>query len=379
MSCVDFRQRNMPQCPSRRDFLGLSAAALAGLPSIARAALTPDLPSLKQLARAKGLAYGSESDIALAQAPPQYTSLFMSQCELMASLTPWSRVSSPAAEASVWEDPNISFALKTGLKLTGGHLLWYESLPRWFLAIDDRQKARDAAFAHIRATTARYAGQVFSWNVVNEALSPRDGRPDGLRLSALLDHLGADFFDGAFRAARGADPEALLVYNDYNMEMDLADHQAKRRALLRLLEKFKRDATPIDAVGLQSHLKLDGSRFDAKLYRAFLKDIASMGYKILITELDVLDVGAPSAIAARDQAVADMYTRFLDAALDEPMVRAVVTWGLSDRYTWLTPDSEPIFARNDGLPTRPLPFDDALRPKPAFHALVNAFKNARAR
>ncbi|MFZ1989503.1 MAG: endo-1,4-beta-xylanase [Alphaproteobacteria bacterium] len=369
----------MPPWPSRRAFLGLSAAAFAGLPAIARAALAPELPSLKQLARAKGLVYGSDSDVAVANEPPQYASLFLSQCELIAPIMSWSYVSSPTSEEIVREDPNVSFALKTGLKLTGGHFLWYASLPRWFLAINDRKTAMDAALEHIRRMAANYAGHVFSWNVVNEALNPRDGRPDGLRLGALLDRLGTGFFDAAFRVARAADPHALLAYNDYDMEMDRTDHEAKRRALLRLLEQFKRDSTPIDAVGLQSHLKLDGSRFDAKLYRAFLKDIASMGYKILITELDVLDTKAPSGIAARDQAVADMYARFLDPALDEPMVRAVITWGLSDRYTWLTPDSAPIFARADGLPTRPLPFDGDFRPKPAFQALANAFKNAPSR
>lgn len=369
----------MPSRVSRRAFLGLSAATLAGLPAIARAALSPELPSLKQLARAKGLIFGSDSDVTVADQPPQYAALFLSQCELMAPIMTWNYVSSPDREEIIREDPNVSFAIKNGLKLTGSHFLWYQSLPPWFLAIKDRREAREAALTHIRTMGARYAGQVFSWNVVNEALNPLDGRPDGLRVGPFLEHLGPGIFDAAFRAARAADPHALLAYNDYNMEMDRADHDARRRALLRLLERLRRNGTPIDAVGLQSHLKLDGSRFDANVYRAFLKDIASMGYKILITELDVLDTNAPSAIGPRDEAVGDMYSRFLNVALDEPAVRAVVTWGLCDRYTWLTPASEPSFARADGLPTRPLPFDDALQPKPAFHALVNAFKSAPAR
>ncbi|MEI9983981.1 MAG: endo-1,4-beta-xylanase [Aliidongia sp.] len=214
---------------------------------------------------------------------------------------------------------------------------------------------------------------------MNEALQIRDGRPDGLRTTPLLAKLGPDFFDIAYRAARSGDPDAFLVYNDYGLEMDRPDQERKRGALLRLLDRFAEDGTPIDAVGLQSHLALDGSRFDEKIYRDFLHELASRNLKIIITELDALDTAAPGDHAARDQAVADMYARFLSVALDERAVMAVVSWGLSDRYTWLTPDKDPRFARKDGLPGRPLPFDDAFAPKLAFDAIRTAFEHAPQR
>jgi len=132
-------------------------------------------------------------------------------------------------------------------------------------------------------------------------------------------------------------------------------------------------------VGLQSHLVIDGGRFDEKLYRGFLHELASRNLKIIISELDVLDKTATGDFAARDQAVADFYARFLAVALDETAVMAVVTWGLSDRFTWLTPDREPSFARPDGKPARPLPFDDAFAPKPAFNAIRTAFEHAPVR
>jgi endo-1,4-beta-xylanase len=55
------------------------------------------------------------------------------------------------------------------------------------------------------------------------------------------------------------------------------------------------------------------------------------GLKILVTELDVLDDGLPRASAPRDRAVADIYRRYLDVALANPHVAAVITFGLSDR------------------------------------------------
>jgi endo-1,4-beta-xylanase len=74
-----------------------------------------------------------------------------------------------------------------------------------------------------------------------------------------------------------------------------------------------------------------------------------------------------------------MYRRFLGATLSEPAVIGVVTWGLSDRYSWLRSRRTPRFARADGQPTRPLPFDEELRPKPAFTAILEAFQTAPAR
>jgi endo-1,4-beta-xylanase len=37
----------------------------------------------------------------------------------------------------------------------------------------------------------------------------------------------------------------------------------------------------------------------------------------------------------------------------------VATWGITDRYTWISGN----FKRKDGLPNRPLPFDESYRPK----------------
>ena len=44
------------------------------------------------------------------------------------------------------------------------------------------------------------------------------------------------------------------------------------------------------------------------------------------------DDGGPSDIAARDQAVADASRRFLEVVLDNSATKAVLTWGLSDRF-----------------------------------------------
>jgi len=105
-----------------------------------------------------------------------------------------------------------------------------------------------------------------------------------------------------------------------------------------------------------------------------------MGLAIHITELDVDDDQAPGLFMARDQLVADEYARFLEAVLTEPAVNVVMTWGMSDRYTWLNGEPDAPKRRGlDGQSFRPLPFDRELRPKPAATALARALTQAAAR
>ena len=270
------------------------------------------------------------------------------------------------------------FARAHGMRLTGAHLLWHLRSPDWLPALGDAD-LQAAVDRHIVRMTGRYAGQAWSWNVVNEAIDTRGGDANGIRTDLYASRLGPDWMARAFRTARAADARTLLLYNDAQFETADALSAARRDALLRLLDRLQRAGAPIDGVGTQSHLRLDGAVFDPAVFRRFLRDIANRGLVIVITEMDVFDYAAGPDIAARDAAVAARYRAFLDVALDEAAVKAVVLWGLSDRYTWITPDRPGPYARPDRLPARPLPFDDQFRPKPAFQAVVEALRGAPGR
>jgi endo-1,4-beta-xylanase len=108
--------------------------------------------------------------------------------------------------------------------------------------------------------------------------------------------------------------------------------------------------------------------------------VAGLGLTIQITELDVTDESAPADPAIRDRLVADTYSRFLDAALDEAAVKMVVTWGLSDRHSWIVRrETHESKWRSDRAPSRPLPFDSDLQPKAAFDAMARSFAQAPQR
>jgi endo-1,4-beta-xylanase len=65
----------------------------------------------------------------------------------------------------------------------------------------------------------------------------------------------------------------------------------------------------------------------------------------------------------------------LETELKETNVIAVLTWGLSDKYSWITK----FKPREDALAVRPLPFDQSMTAKPAFTALADAFDAAPIR
>ncbi len=355
-----------------------AAVMLAGAELLAAPFVRAEVAGLSQLAAAAGLHFGSASDTPIGTAPAAYAAAFGEHCAMLAPNMGWHRVAPrPGCTAPVWEDPNVGFARQHGMPLTGAHLLWHKALPGYFTEAEPAAAAR-LVHAHVQMMARHYAGRVFSWNVVNEAIDTEAGE-DGLRRSPLLAKLGPGYIADAFHSAHDAQPHALLAYNDTQFEMDTRNHEARRTALLRLLDRLARDGAPIGAVGLQTHLRLDGSRFEAGRYRRFLSDIAGRGLRILITEMDVFDIGIAGSVAERDGAVAALYRDVLAVILDEPAVASVVTWGLSDRYTWLTPETDPRYVRADGLPARPLPLDEDFQPKPAFAAIASAFRTARPR
>lgn len=226
--------------------------------------------------------------------------------------------------------------------------------------------------AHIETVCGHYAGQLQAWDVVNEVVDPRASH--GLRETPWLRLLGPGYIASAFRAARAADPAAVLFLNDYGLEADGPATDAKRLLVLALLQRLLDAGAPVQGLGLQSHLVV-GDRFDS--LTGFLEKVRGLGLRVAVTELDVSDVRVPGQpVAERDAAVATTYATFLQKALAVPgLVSEILTWGLTDATSWL----QGYRPRPDGLPTRPLPLDDALARKPAWAAIRASLKDADAR
>lgn len=364
-------------------------AAAGGLiggtaPAIARASLGGERRApLWKIARRRGVVYGS-STATWQLSDAEYRRLFAREAGILFTEDDllWYRLR-PTPESDLdfsYADRIIGFAERQQMLVFGAHLVWDQGFGEGWTDDDvwglSERAARRLLFGTAKRVVTRYRGRVAAWSVVNEAISPEGVQ--GLRTDVpWYETIGPSYVAESFRIAHAADPDACLVLNEFGYETvnQYGDRPVdKQRATLQVLDRLLDAKVPVHALGVQAHLLAHdfAERFHARTYRQFLSEVADRGLKILITELDVLDKGLPADRAIRDRGVADAYRRYLDATLDEPAVGAVMTFGLSDRYTWLEED----YPRKDGAPRRPLPFDSQLRPKPAYDALAHSLRNA---
>lgn len=335
--------------------------------------------SLKQRAAAKGIIYGAAGNYRALTQDTEYAQVFAENCGILVpeNELKWEALRpSPDRFDFTRSDWLAQFAKQNGMLFRGHTLVWDQSNPKWLNDIT-AQNAEQVLVKHINKVVKHYAGRIHSWDVVNEAIaadwSKRDDRLHFTNQWFKL--LGKDYIDIAFKVAGAADPKTMLVYNDRYFEYDTPRDEAARVAVLKLLEWLKSRNAPVHALGIQAHLDGAETRFNQKKYRDFLSEVAGMGLKILITELDVEDKNLPADLEVRDRAVARAYEEYLSVALDERAVIAVLTWGMSDRYTWLTK----YRPRSDQLPVRVLPYGSDLRRKLAWNAIARAFDAAPKR
>jgi endo-1,4-beta-xylanase len=359
---------------------GLSLGAMAS-PLLAEDVSIIGHESLKAHAQAHGLLAGAAVDVRLLASDATYARVLSEQYSILApeNAMKWTALR-PAPDKYSFEgaDALVAFAESHKIKVRGHNFVWHEAIPDWFATTVTKENAKRFLVDHIMTVGGRYKGKMHSWDVVNEAVLPKDGRPDGLRKSPWMELLGPDYLDIAYRTARQADPHALLTYNEYGVEYDNEDEAARRATTLQLLRRLKAANVPLDAVGIQSHIKAGSAFTIGQGLRDYMASIRQMGLKIFVTEMDVNEDDLPyDDVAQRDHAIAETYRDYLGTVLAEPAVTAVLTWGVSDSHTWL--NSGPTHKKKQpNRPQRPLPFDGAYRPKEAFFAIRDSFDKRKS-
>jgi endo-1,4-beta-xylanase len=255
-------------------------------------------------------------------------------------------------------DAIVRFAAAHQMAVRGHNLVWYREVPSW---VTDhhwtRAQLEQILHDHIRTVVRHYRGKVAQWDVVNEAVD-KDGN---LRPSVWLDTIGPSYIDLAFRWAHEEDPNAKLYYNDYDIESP----GPKASAVTRLVEGMRARGVPIDGVGIQGH-EVASNPPSGHDFEAALRTYASMGLDVAVTELDVA-LKLPANEHER-QLQAAVYDHVLRACLAVSRCRTFVTWGFTDRSSWV-PGQDP------GLGDA-LPFDRDYRPKAALGALRTGLARA---
>jgi endo-1,4-beta-xylanase len=376
---------------TRREFAVQGSAAMAAMILSTRAgaqgAASAKAVSIRSAAASRGLLAGCAVAAWPLREDAGYKALVQAQAGIVVAESAFKfGPIHPGPQTYFFRDSDalVEFAEANGIKVRGHNFVWHRQLPDWFAGYVTPQNAEQVLVDHIERVGGRYAGKLHSWDVVNEAIQVSDGLPGGLRNSPwqkLLPGSGPvpAYIEIAYRTTRRVDPKALLVYNDYGIEGEDEGSAKKREAVLGLLRGMQQRGVPIDALGVQSHISAgpgkDGSHTYGAGLRNLIATVRGMGLKVLLTEMDVNDRALPAAIPARDAAVAEAYANYLKITLADPAVIALLTWGITDKYTWLNHED----SRADKLPERCLPFDADLQPVPAFKAEVDALRQAPER
>jgi endo-1,4-beta-xylanase len=367
---------------TRRTALKLLPGALgcATYPDMMRSAHAEAVNSaggLAALAAQRGLLFGSA--MTAREFAPAFASLFISETAIITAENEMKMAiirENKDATDFTRADALCNFALKQGKLLRGHTLVWNSWVPEWIKTLSKPEMERFLD-EHIELVVGRYEGRIHSWDVVNEAVGNEPFGPLTLRKGPFTDIVGPDYIARSFRRARAFDPKAKLILNETHTERDDAFGVSYRKRLLVLIDSLLDAGVPLDGIGLQGHIEPD-VKFIPESYAEFLQAIADRGLEIQITELDVNDESFPDDIEQRDIMVAEVYSRFLQAALANRNVKLVATWQMFDRASFYHRDWLEKFPSAERRP-RPLLFDLQLNKKPSYFAVAEAFKNMPSR
>jgi len=349
--------------PRRRHGLALlvllAGCGEAGSPAAPSPTPTPalDLEPLRAAARASGRRVGAAVQAGLLRAGPDYAAVAARHFDHVTAEfeMKWGPIErQPGQRSYEAADEIVAFAEAHGMGVKGHALVWHGDSPAWLEGLSIPE-LRIALEDHIRTTVGRYRGRVFAWDVVNEAIA--DGRP-GLRDTLFLRRLGPGYVAEAFRLAREADPDVLLVYNDYGGE----GLGRKSDDVYDLVRGLVEEGAPIGGVGLQMHLDAAGYPSAADI-ASNMRRLAALGLLVNVSEMDVRVARLPAE--GRLEAQRRVYHDVVAVCLAEPGCHAVTFWGFTDRHSWI----DSFFGPDD-----PLLFDESLRAKPAFFGVRDALE-----
>ena len=159
----------------------------------------------------------------------------------------------------------------------------------------------------------------------------------------------------------------------------------KSDTVFNLIKKYK--DCGIDGVGFQSHFDITYTDEFFEGIRSNIKRYAEIGIEVHITELDVLCMSQwweifnllfkdtilyyfeyeifpfkHQCTEAELERQAEIYGKYLQICLEEPNCTMFITWGFTNKYSWLKVANG-------------LPFDDEYNPTPAFDKMFDILSN----
>ncbi|MCL2718240.1 MAG: endo-1,4-beta-xylanase [Lachnospiraceae bacterium] len=304
----------------------------------------------------------------------------------------------------------IDFCLENDFTYIGHTLVWHSQSSAWLHGTVSEPLTRAEAKKRMEDYIKRVAGadgvrgNVYAWDVVNEAFLPgvgvysgdwrehlRTGETEGNEASpwyasyengAAEGESGADFIYDAFVFTRLADPDAILYYNDFNDEQ-----RGKSLAIAAMVKDLNQKWTEddrydnrllIEGIGLQAHYNTNIST--AMIETAILHYITeNPGVKLSVTELDITIAGTdqttpPTEEQYTQQALMyaelfEIYKKYAAGPANDSgnpkVIERVTLWGTNDGESWRS------FGQNGGTGGYPTLFNADYSAKEAFRAVID--------
>ena len=279
----------------------------------------------------------------------------------------------------------VDFGMKNNMHMLGHVLVWHSQIPNdLFKDKDGNEISKEALLKrmenHISPLVDKYKGKIDAWDVVNESITPEDK----WRKTGWIKIIGPEFMDRAFQLAHEANPNAHLLYNDYNM-----DNPKRREYVVEFIQHCKKNGIPIHGIGMQGHLNLDSP--DLTEFEKSIEAFAAEGMRVHVTELDVdvlpYDWGKTAEVSTNREyretlnpykdglpkEVEDKFTKYYENLFKlflkhRDKMERVTFWGTSDDQSWK--NNFPVRGRTN----YPLLFDRERKPKEAYFAVAGLKK-----
>ncbi len=335
---------------------------------------------LKDVAAAKGVCFGTAGEAAYNDEDSRFGDVLGREfCAITAENSmKWDAVrwNSDRSYDLAAADRVVALAKSKGVKVRGHALNWHSQNPSW---VQDAQWSRDEAIGvltdHIDTMVRHFGNDVYTWDVVNEAIDffgNRRGNNPWQRM------IGDDHYAISFRAARAANANARLCYNDdwndwrYDskaLKGGEGDTGAQGFTVDDTMIALKQQGVPVDCVGIQLHTQIDDPHdTDQEVADTMtmlgrrMDRLAAAGIEVDLTELDVR--GRTPLSDADRQRQDFIYRELIETCLAHSNCKNISVWGTSDKKSWI-----PAF--NPGYGDALL-FDGDYQPKGTYYAVRDA-------
>jgi len=233
------------------------------------------------------------------------------------------------AGARFFNDKNIT--------LKGHPLCWHTVCADWLMNYSN-DVILNKVIERIERDVSAFAGLIDIWDVINEVvIMPIFDKYDNAITRICKEYGQVRIVKEVFEAAKRANPNSILLLNDFDMSNDYEI----------LLDKCLQAGIPIDVIGLQSHQHQ--GYWGAEKVHDVLSRFSRFGLPLHFTENTIIsgDLMPPHIVDLNDWQVEEWHTtpqgeerqakemsEIYDILFAHPQVQAITTWSGGDN-AWL--------------------------------------------